>query len=121
MLQAAINHTSIPTTKPIALPYPLEFSGQCKELTNIIPKVHAKLTRESSYYIDDQHKLQYVYGFLKGHAENQIQRYALPNKINLENVESLISFLKAAFGDLDQVGTASAELDKLTQGNKEFS
>jgi hypothetical protein len=36
-------------------------------------------------------------------------------------VESLISILKAAFGDPNQVGTASAELDKLTQGNKEFS
>jgi hypothetical protein len=36
-------------------------------------------------------------------------------------VEALISILEAAFGDPDQVGTASAELDKLTQGNKEFS
>jgi hypothetical protein len=35
-------------------------------------------------------------------------------------VESIISILKAAFGDPDQVGTTSAELDKLTQGNKEF-
>lgn len=29
--------------------------------------------------------------------------------------------LKAAFGDPDQVGTALAELNKLSQGNKEFS
>jgi predicted PP-loop superfamily ATPase len=36
-------------------------------------------------------------------------------------VEALISILEAAFGDPDQVGTTSAELDKLTQGNKEFS
>jgi hypothetical protein len=36
-------------------------------------------------------------------------------------MESLISILEAAFGDPDQVGTASTELNKLTQGNKEFS
>jgi hypothetical protein len=62
-----------------------------------------------------------VYGFLKGNAQNQIQPYILPNKIKLDNVEALISILEAAFGDPDQVGTTSAELDKLTQGNKEFS
>jgi hypothetical protein len=36
-------------------------------------------------------------------------------------VESLISILEAAFGDPDQVQTASTELDRLTQANKEFS
>jgi hypothetical protein len=36
-------------------------------------------------------------------------------------VESLISILEATFGNPNQVGTTSAELDKLTQGNKEFS
>jgi hypothetical protein len=121
ILQAAVNHTSIPTTKPIELPYPLEFSGDYKELLNFISKVCSKLTRESSQYIDDQHKLCYVYGFLKGNAQNQIQPYILPNKIKLDNVEVLISILEATFGDPNQVGTASAELDKLTQGNKEFS
>jgi hypothetical protein len=45
----------------------------------------------------------------------------LPNEIKLDNVEALISILEAAFGDHNQVGTASVELDKLTQGNKEFS
>jgi hypothetical protein len=36
-------------------------------------------------------------------------------------MEALISILEATFGNPDEVGTASAELDKLTQGNKEFS
>jgi hypothetical protein len=35
-------------------------------------------------------------------------------------VETLISILEATFGNADQVGTTSAEMDKLTQGNKEF-
>jgi hypothetical protein len=36
-------------------------------------------------------------------------------------MESLISILEATFGDPNQVGTASVELNNLTQGNKEFS
>jgi hypothetical protein len=33
----------------------------------------------------------------------------------------LIKILEAAFGNPDQVGTASGELDRLMQGNHEFS
>jgi uncharacterized coiled-coil protein SlyX len=47
ILQAAINHTSIPTAKPIELPHPPEFSGDHKELLNFISKVRSKLARES--------------------------------------------------------------------------
>jgi hypothetical protein len=36
-------------------------------------------------------------------------------------VEVLISILEAAFGDPGKVGTASMELNKLIQGNKQFS
>jgi septal ring factor EnvC (AmiA/AmiB activator) len=42
MLQAAANHTSLPIAKPIELPRPPEFSGDCKELLNIISKVRSK-------------------------------------------------------------------------------
>jgi hypothetical protein len=101
IIQAAANHTSLPIVKPIELPHLPKFSGDYKELLNFISKVRSKLTRESSRYIDDQHKLHYMYGFLKGNAYNQIQPYVLPDKINLENVEALISILEAAFGDPD--------------------
>jgi hypothetical protein len=68
MLQAAVNYTSIPTTKPIELPHLPEVSGECKELLNFISKIRSKLARESSYYIDNQYKLHYMYSFLKGNA-----------------------------------------------------
>jgi hypothetical protein len=58
---------------------------------------------------------------LKGNVQIQIQPYVLTDKINLENVEILISILEAAFGNPDHVGTASAELDKITEGSQEFS
>jgi hypothetical protein len=121
MMHTTANYTSLPTIKPIELPYPLKFSGDYKELLNFISKVCSKLPRESLCYIDNQYKLCYVYGFLKGNTQNQIQPYILPNKINLRNMEALISILEATFGDPDQVGMAPMELNKLTQGNKEFS
>jgi hypothetical protein len=70
MLQAATNHTSLPITKPIELPYPLDLSGDSKELLNLISKVCSKLAGESSQYIHDEHKLRYVYGILKGNVHN---------------------------------------------------
>lgn len=119
LLQALTTNTVI--AKPIELPHHPQFSGDCKGLLNFVSKVRLKLAGDSSRFTDDQHKLRYVYGFLKGNAQNQIQPYVLADKINLGNVEALFPILEAAFGDADQVGTVSAELDKLTQGNKEFS
>jgi hypothetical protein len=100
--------------KPIELPHPPEFSRDYKQLLNFISKVYSKLARESSHYINDQHKLHYAYGFLKGNTQNQIQPYILPDKVNLDNMETLTSILEATFSNPNQVGTTSAELDKLT-------
>jgi hypothetical protein len=107
--------------KPIELPYLPEVLGNCKELLHFIFKVPSRLAREFSHYINNQYKLHYMYGFPKGNIQNYIQPYVLPHKINLQNVEALMSILEAAFGNPNQVGTTSVKLDKLTQGNKEFS
>lgn len=74
-----------------------------------------------SWFTDDQYKLCYVYGFLMGNVEKQIQLYVLADRINYKNVEAFVTILKAACRDPDQVGITSAKLDKLSQGNKEFS
>jgi hypothetical protein len=113
--------TNAPTLRAIELPHPPEYCGDTKELPNFISKVHSKLVGENGRFSDDQHKLRYVYSYLKGNAQNQIQPYVQTDKISLDNVEALIKVLEAAFGDPDEVGTASGELDGLTQGNGEFS
>jgi hypothetical protein len=113
--------TNAPTLRAIELPHPPEYSGDRKELPNFNSKVHSKLAGENGRFSDDQHKLRYVYSFLKGNAQNQIQPYVQTTKISLDDVEALIKILEAAFGDPDEVGMASGELDHLTQGNREFS
>jgi Asp-tRNA(Asn)/Glu-tRNA(Gln) amidotransferase C subunit len=113
--------TNAPTLRAIVLPHPPKYSGDRKELPNLISKVRSKLSGENRYLSDDQHKLRYVYGYLQDNARNQIQPYGQTNKISLEDVEPLIKILEAAFGDPDEVRMASGELDHLTQGNHEFS
>jgi hypothetical protein len=71
--------------------------------------------------LDNQQKLCYVYGYLKGNTQNQIQPYIQTDKISLEDVEALIKTLEATFGNPDEIGMASRELDCLTLGNCEFS
>jgi hypothetical protein len=113
--------TNAPTLRAIELPHPPEYSGDRKELPNFISKVRSKLAGENGRFSDNQHKLRYVYGYLKGNAQNQIQPYVQTDKISLDDVKALIKMLEAAFSDPDEVGTASGELDCLTQGNHEFS
>jgi hypothetical protein len=109
------------TLRAIELPHPPKYSGDRKELPNFISKVRSKLAGENGRFSDDQYKLRYVYGYLQGNAQNQIQPYIQTDKISLDDVEALIKILEATFRDPDEVGMASGELDHLTQGNREFS
>jgi hypothetical protein len=109
------------TLRAIELPHPPKYSGDRKELPNFMSKVHSKLAGENGHFSNDQHKLHYVYGYLKRNAQNQIQLYIQTNKISLDDIEALIKILEDAFSDPDEVGMASGELDYLMQGNHEFS
>jgi hypothetical protein len=110
-----------PTLRAIELPHPPKYSRDRKELLNFISKVHSKLAAETGHFSDDQHKLCYIYGYLKGNTQNQIQPYIQTDKISLEDIEALIKILEAAFSNPDEVSMASGELDCLMQGNHEFS
>jgi hypothetical protein len=113
--------TNAPTLRAIELPHPPKYSGDRKELPNFISKVRSKLAGENGRFSDDQHKLHYIYVYLKGNTQNQIQPYVQTDKISLDDVKSLIKIVEATFSDPDEVGTASGELDRLIQGNREFS
>jgi hypothetical protein len=60
--------TTTPTLRAIELPHPPECSGDRKELPNFISKVHSKLAGENGCFLNDQYKLHYVYGYLKGNT-----------------------------------------------------
>jgi hypothetical protein len=113
--------TTTPTLRAIELPYPPEYSGDRKELLNFISKVCLKLLGENGHFSNDQHKLCYIYSYLKGNAQNQIPPYVQTEKLSLDDVEALIKILEATFGNPNEVRIASGELDHLMQGNYEFS
>jgi hypothetical protein len=108
--------TNALTLQAIMLPHPPEYSGDRKELPNFISKVHSKLAGDNSHFSDDQYKLRYIYGYLKGNMQNQIQPYIQTDNISLEDVEALIKILEATFGDPNEVRMASGELDYLMPG-----
>jgi hypothetical protein len=113
--------TNALTHRAIKLPHPPKYSGDRKDLPNFILKVHSKLAGENSYFLDNQHKLHYVNGYLKDNTQNQIQLYVQTNTISLEDIEALIKILEATFGNPDEVRIAYGELDCLMQGNCKFS
>jgi hypothetical protein len=108
--------TNALTLWPIECPHPPKYSGDRKELPNVISKVHLKLAGEKGHFSDNQYKLCDVYGYLKGNNQNQIQPYIQIDNISLEDIEALIKMLSTTFSNPDDVRTASAELDRLMQG-----
>jgi hypothetical protein len=81
--------TTTPTLQAIELPHRREYSGDRKELPNFISKLRSKLAGENRCFSNDQHKLRYIYGYLKGNAQNQIQPYVQTDKMSLDDVEAL--------------------------------
>jgi hypothetical protein len=77
-----------------------KYSGDRQELLNIIWKVHSTLAGENSHFSVNQHKLHYIYGYLKGNAQSQIQPYISMDKISLEDVKALIKILKPPLATL---------------------
>jgi hypothetical protein len=75
--------------------------------------VHAKLAGENGHFSDDQYKPWYIYGYLKGNTQNQIQPYIQTNKMSLQDIEALIQIFSTTFSDPNEVGIASGEWDYL--------
>jgi hypothetical protein len=62
--------TNTPTLRAMKLHHTPEYSRDRKDLPNIISKVHSKLVGENGYFLDDQNKLHYIYGYHKGNTQN---------------------------------------------------
>jgi hypothetical protein len=107
-----------PNLQAIKLPLPTTFSGDCKDLPNPASNIHCKLHREDSHFTENQYKMHYIYGYLKGNAQNWIQSEIHPNKIQLNDVGSLSSILQGAFSDPNKLGTTYTILNYLTQPNQ---
>jgi hypothetical protein len=80
--------TNALTLQAIELPHPPEYSGDRMELLNFISKVRSKLAGENGCFSDNQHKLYYIYGYLKGNGQKYIQPYIQTDKMSFEDIEA---------------------------------
>ena len=115
------NAPTAPRQKPANISDPPKFSRKREDLEGLKNMINVKLTGNAEQFPSDQHCLGYVYGQLEGNALAQVQAYITETGITLTNVVALLEILQTAFGDPDVQGTATRELRKLRQLNKEFS
>jgi len=98
------------------------FSGRVRtELRPFIAKLRLKLHFNRDRYSGEQDKLAYAVQRLEDLALAQIIPFVANHRIDLPDVDALITILENAFGDPDRVATAERELNKLRQTNREFS
>lgn len=77
---------------------------------------------EGERFVDEQHRLRYCFRLLRGEAFATMEPFLGPNgHIEFETAEVFLNELTRIFGDPDENATAAHELDRLRQGNREFS
>ena len=73
------------------------------------------MTCDIAKFPDENHKLDYVYGFLEGKAKDQIQPYVLAACVNLLNIATLLAILNRAFENPNQADIPTHSLLSLKQ------
>lgn len=105
--------------KFVNIPNPPEFEKGRSEYRTFKAKLGEKLRGDATKFRDEEHKLSYALGFLKGQAYEQVA--PLRQAGDIDTISKLIAFLDATFEDPDPSGTAERELRSLRQGKTEFS
>ena len=98
------------------IPDPEKYEGDHETLPEFLLQIRLK----APTLRDEQARLRYAVSLLKGRALAQIRPYVHADRVELENLEALITKLQAAFGDSDRRATAEKKLLTLKQTNKDF-
>ena len=103
-----------PQARQSKIPDPDKYDGNRDSLQNFLLQLRLKA-------LDDQSRLRYAISLLKDRALSQIRPYVRDGRVELDNLEALISKLNATFGDPDRKATAERKLMAWKQGSKDFS
>ena len=76
---------------------------------------------DREYFVDEQHRLSYCSQLLKGEALSAMEPFLGTDGINFASAEAFIQELHQIFGYLDEEAAAAHELERMKQGNREFS
>ena len=100
---------------------PAPFSGNRADLQRFKFALGLSLA-SSERFSDDQHRLRYCFQLLQGEAFQVMMPFLAANgRISLDSSEAFLKELTRIFGDSNEVITASRELERLRQGNRDFS
>lgn len=112
--------TAASRSKPIEVRTPEEFTGSQSDLKRFENQLSLVLADEARFP-DEQHKLCYCFSLLKGDAYATMEPFLGPMGIDLANTAAFLAEITHIFSDSDEEKTAARELEKLKQGNRDFS
>ena len=119
-LAALENPTPTPCQKPMEVATPAAFSGTQPDLKRFKSQLSLAFTDEGRFQ-DEQHRLRYCFSLLKGNAYTTMEPLDSPDGVNLADTAAFLAKITRIFGDSDEQGSASSELEKLKQGSRDFS
>jgi hypothetical protein len=107
--------------KPKETSDPDKFDGSRTALKKFKNQLSLVLA-EQNRFTDEQHRLRYCFGLLKGEAYTTLEPFIGNNgQISFEDTAAFLAEITNIFADSDEKATASRELDKLKQGTRDFA
>lgn len=100
-----------------AVPDPEPFDGTTKNLRPFL----AQLRLRTAMFPDQQSRLRFAVSVLRDQALDQVLPFIEDDRVNLFNLDNLISILTAAFGNPNHVADAEHRLNTIDQGTRDFS
>ena len=107
--------------KSTKLPDSDKFSETCSDLKCFLTQLQLKLAANNDHFSTINSCLTYVVSWLEDITLKQITPHISDEVINFTGTDTLYTYLKHAFEDLDSKATARKELFALKQINKKFA
>ena len=112
-----------PTPRPnlIKIAEPAPYSG-CRDGLKQFKNKLTLMLADQHRFADEQHRLRYCFQLLQGEALAIMEPFLRDDShIAFETVKDFLKELTRVFGDSNEKATAARELERLRQGNRDFS
>jgi hypothetical protein len=106
--------------KPKEVGDPDKYDGSRAELKKFKNQL-ALVLADGDRFTNEQHRLRYAFSLLKGEAYTVLEPFVTAEGVNFADTAAFLEELTRVFGDTDEKATAARELEKLKQGNRDFS
>ena len=119
-LTALQNPAPTSRQKPMEVATPAAFSAAQPDLKRFKIQLSLVLADEG-HFQDEPHRLRYCFSLQKGDAFTTMEPLISLNGVNLADTAAFLAEITHIFGDSDEPGSPSRELEELKQGSRDFS